>query len=142
MQRKAGGVIGTRALEATRLDFKHVVTAVTVLVDPATDRITLIGRFDFLRPIASVREDAAIVIHISDQYVCRVRSDDEFERSKRYHHVRHAGGKAAGVANIIALAAFGLIRKACLEDGAVFRRQRRLLARPPRFGLIEGRLTR
>jgi len=87
--------------------------------------------------MASVREDAAIVVHIGDQYVCRVRSDDEFERPERYHHVRHACGKAAGVADIIALAAFGLIRKACLEDGAVFRCQRRLLARPPRLGLIE-----
>src|SRR6266436_7615354 len=108
MQRKAGGIIGTRALEAARLDFEHVVTAVTVLVYPATDRITLIARFDFVRPIASVGENAAIVVHISDQYVCRVRRDDELERTERDHHVRHARGNAAGVAGIVALATLGL----------------------------------
>jgi hypothetical protein len=77
------------------------------------------------------------VVHIRDQYVCRVRSDDEFEGAKRDHHVWHAGSKAAGVAGIVALAALGLVGEACLEDGAVFGRQRRLLARSPRLGLIE-----
>src|SRR5258708_33786880 len=69
MQREARSIIGTRPLEAARLHFEHVVTAVAVLVDPATDRITLIARFDFVRPIASVGKNAAIVVDISDQYV-------------------------------------------------------------------------
>src|SRR5258706_6389612 len=97
MQREARCIVGPRTLEAAGLDFEYVVTAVTVLVDPATDRITLIGRFDFVRPIASVREDAAIVVHITDQYVCRVRREDELERTERDHPGRHAPGNAPGV---------------------------------------------
>src|SRR3954469_8767510 len=50
-----------RSFEAARLDFKHVVAAVAISVDPAADGIATHRRLDLGGPIAPVGIDAAIV---------------------------------------------------------------------------------
>ena len=49
VQRKAVDVEIARALEVARLDFEHVVAAVTVLVDPFASRVAGEGRLDDFR---------------------------------------------------------------------------------------------
>ena len=79
-QRQPARVVGARPLEgAARLDLKHVVAAVAVLVDPSADRIALIGRLEVLRPVASVGEDAADgVFAVAEQDIGGFRRDDVF----------------------------------------------------------------
>src|ERR1700746_483185 len=77
---KAGGVINARALKATRFDFKHLIVAVAILVDPSSDRIALIGRLEKLGPVAAVGEDATIVMLGVDQNISGIRRDNEFQR--------------------------------------------------------------
>src|SRR5258707_5396188 len=66
VQRQAACVIGARALEAAAFDFEHVVAAVAVLIDPFADRISDPARLDLPGPLASVRVDAAALLHMLD----------------------------------------------------------------------------
>src|SRR5262249_11383432 len=83
----------TRALEAARLDFKHVIAPVAVLVDPSADGIAGERRLELLRPGPPVSIDAAR-ISVVRQDVGRVRHDDNFHREDDAHHARHAGRDA------------------------------------------------
>jgi hypothetical protein len=54
VKRDAGLVKEAGALKVAGLDLKQVVGAVAVLVDPTTDRISLVARFDIVRPVSIV----------------------------------------------------------------------------------------
>src|SRR5207245_6706620 len=58
VERKTGGVIDARALEAARFDFEQVIVAVAINVDPPSNRIARIAWLDLLGPVAAVGEDA------------------------------------------------------------------------------------
>ena len=140
VQRQAGFVEGARSLEAAGLDLEQVVAAVAVGVDPFADRVAREGRRESRRPVAAVGVDAAEVVVPADQHVGGLRRDDEFQRAERHHHVGHAG-RAAERGREIAEPALGLIGEALLQDGLIFRRQRRLLPEAPRLGLVVRRLA-
>src|SRR5258708_39417412 len=67
VQRKPGLVESARPLEAARLDLERAVVAAAVLVDPAADRVAREGRLDVGGPVASIGEDATIVVMPTDQ---------------------------------------------------------------------------
>src|SRR4029077_19331023 len=76
-----------------------------------------------------------------DENMGGIRRDDIFLRPERKRHHRHPVGFAAKAANVIALAAFGLVRKAVFQNLGILWRQRGLLAESPWLGLVEGRLA-
>ena len=82
------------------------------------------------RPIASVGEDAAIVVDVLGQDVDAAAGDDELDLAVAVGHARHAGRLADPVA-IPALPAGLLVRHIGLEDRLIFRRERRFLLRTP-----------
>src|SRR5262249_18223139 len=131
---KTGGVVDARPLEATRFDFKKIIVAVAIIVDPPSNRIARITRFDLLGPVAAVSEDAPNLC--ADQNIGGVRRDDEFQRPER-HHMRHAGGHAAGAIKIVALTAPRLVGNAVLQNLLILRSERGLLSESPRLGLVE-----
>src|SRR5215470_8713481 len=135
---EASGVVDARPLEAARFRLEQVIVAIAILVDPPPDRIARIAWFNLLGPVAAVGENAARLC--ADQNIGRVRRDDEFQRSE-CHHMRHAGGHAAGAVKIVALTASGLVGNAVLENLFIFRCERGLLSASPRPGLIERRLA-
>src|SRR5258708_21402273 len=139
VQRQAGLIISTRSLEAARLNLKDIVSAVAVFVDPPADRVAREGRLEMLGPVASVREDATIVVMPTDQDVGGIWGHDEFHWPKSHHHVRHPGCAAQGGGEI-AETALGLIRNARRQDRLILRRERRLLSKSPGLGLIMRRL--
>ena len=114
-----------------------MIAAVAVLVDPSADRVARVRWLDVPGPVTSVGEDSTIVVIAADQNIGGVRRDDEVQRPRRHHHERHAGGEALGMADEIALTAFGLIRKTVLQDFLILRRQRGLLPESPWLGLVE-----
>ena len=77
----------------------------------------------------------------ADQDVGRIRRDDEFQRPKSHHHVRHSGRTAPGGGKV-AETALGLIRNARRQDRLILGRERRLLSKSPGLGLIVRRLRR
>src|ERR1700719_2516101 len=48
VQRQAGFIVSAGSLEAARLDLEHVVSAISVLIDPFADRVARQGRLDLL----------------------------------------------------------------------------------------------
>src|SRR5437879_6169349 len=69
MHGQATSVEDAGTFEVARLDLQHVVAAITVLVDPFSDRVTLIRRLDIRGPVAPVSEDPPIVVDVADQDV-------------------------------------------------------------------------
>jgi hypothetical protein len=59
VHRRAARVEDTRTPEVAGLDLEHVVVPVAVLVYPAADRVTGIGRIEIAGPVASINVDAA-----------------------------------------------------------------------------------
>jgi hypothetical protein len=84
--------------------------------------------------LAPIRVDAArhegLEIDAGD-----VGQDHELDREDHAHHARHAVGDAF-VARIESLAASGLVGDAGLKPRLIFRRQRRLLGKARRLGLV------
>src|SRR5262249_61996771 len=79
VQWKPGWVVSSGALEgAAGLDFKHVVAAVAVRVDPFADGVALVGGLDGRGPGASVGVDSTIVVFAADQDIGGIRRDDVF----------------------------------------------------------------
>src|SRR3981189_1032174 len=133
MQRQAGCVVSAGTLEgAARLGFERGVAA--VLVDPSADRVARKGRFDLLRPVASVGEDATKIIFAAQQDIGGVRRDDVFVRAE-CHHAWHAAWKTMG-GRVVAQSALGLVGHAVLQDLLILRRQRSLLSWSPGLGGI------
>src|SRR5215510_15970287 len=115
-----------------------MIIAVANIVDPPSNRIARIARFDLLGPVAAVGEDAPNLC--ANQNIGGVRRDDELQRTE-CHHMRHAGGHAAGAVKIVALTAPRLVGNAGLQNLLILRGERGLLSESPRLGLIERRLT-
>ena len=136
VERNSAGVVSARAGEAARLDLEHVVLAVAVGIDPFPDGIAEQGRLETLGPLASVGKDPPRVANVLDQDVHGVRRDDEFRLAVPVDHARHAG-RHAGIGFADALSAGRLVGEIGLEAGLVFRRQRRLLGRPPGLRRVE-----
>jgi hypothetical protein len=67
--------------------------------------------------------------------VRRLRGDDEFESLVAGHVARHSA-RQARIGLVVALAAFGLVLEAGLEQRLVLRRERRLLGAARRLVLI------
>src|SRR5215468_4516299 len=139
---QAGGVVGARTFErAARFDLQRVIDAVAVGVDPFAERVARVGRLDVLGPVASVGEDATIVLCAANQDISGLRRNDKFQWSKCDHVEWHASGEAAdSVVKKIALSAIGLVCNAVLQDLLVLGGQRSLLSESPRPGLVERRL--
>src|SRR6202023_1927375 len=141
MQRQAGGVVMTGTLEAARLDLQHIIMAVIVLIDPLADRIADKRGLDLFGPVATVRVDAAGVLDPIDQHIGGFRRNDELDGLEAVCDERHPEAEAIGAAPIEE-AALLLRYEVGFGDGLVFGSQRRLLALAPRFGRVEGGLTR
>src|SRR5262245_13999445 len=77
------------------------------------------------------------MVGASHEDVGRLGRDDDFQRPRRHHHEWHARRMAECMINEVALATFGLVRDAVLEDLLIFRRERGLLAESPWLGLVE-----
>ena len=138
VQRNSAGVISAgRTVEAAGLDFKHVVAAIAVEVDPFTDRVAAQGAFDIRWPGAPVSEDSSRVQNVFDQDMRGLRRHHELRRAIGIGDTRHAG-RQAGIGHAHTLSAGGLILEVGLENGLVFRRQGRFLSRPPGLALVKS----
>src|ERR1700730_1079427 len=139
MQRQGAGLVGTGAPETAGVALQHVITAVVVLIDPLTDRITHQRRLDLFGPVATVRVDAAGMLDPIDQHVRGFRRDDEINGLEAVCNERHPEAETIGAAPVEE-AALLLRFEVGFEDGLVFRRKRRLLALAPWLGRVEGGL--
>ena len=129
VQRNAGGVECTRPAEAACFSDEDVVFAISILIDPLADGRAEERWCQGLRPRATIRKDAAVVIDVVDQNVERPGRDDEFELAIAIGDARHARRPAQIGLVVIALSALVSVG---IEDRLVLRRERSLLvARPP-----------
>jgi hypothetical protein len=134
VQLQAAGFERARADELPGLDLQHVVTAVAVFIEPLADRIACERRRLIGREAASVGIDPAHRIALRHD-ICRMRPDHDFTGLGEVHHLRLAG-MDTGQAEAVALSAIGLLLHALLEDGLVFRRERRLQSKAHGLGRI------
>ncbi len=137
MQGKAAGVERTGASQAARLHFENIVAAIPVGIDPLAHGIAEESRYDFDRPGAPVREDAAVVVDVVDQNVGRLRRHDEFDLAIAVGDARHPR-REAPISLGGALSACGLLLGVGLEDGLILRRQRRLLSATGRLADVKS----
>src|SRR5882672_11274723 len=136
VQRNAAGIESAWPREAAGLDLQQIELAVAVGVDPLADGIPEQRLLDPLGPGASVREDAPRVADVLDQNMRGAGRDHELALAIAVGDTRHAG-RYAGIGFDNALAARGLVGEVGLVAGLVFRRQRRLLGRPPTLARIK-----
>src|SRR5262249_15560869 len=135
VQGQSAGFELSRALEITGLDLEYIVAAVSVLIDPFADGVTVETWRFILRPTASVGEDSAwYLVYVEDDVGGR-RRDDKFHREYDGHDPRHAQRNARNP-GVSSLTAGVLICQALLENGLVLRRERRILCAAARLGRI------
>ena len=79
VHRNAARVENAWTLKAARLDFKHVVPAISIFIDPIPDRIAQKRRFNIGRPITSVGIDSARVLDVVDQDIGGVLRNNQFD---------------------------------------------------------------
>src|SRR5579871_5589097 len=133
MQRQAAVLVSARPFEVAGFHFERVIAAIAVGIEPFADRVALIARL-LVWKLATVRVDAARHEGFKED-VGDFGRDLEGNRESRAHDPRHVVVETMTV-GVVALAAGRLVLDARFQDGLEFRRQRRLLAKTRRLGLV------
>ena len=126
VQRKAGAVEDARALQSTRLDLEHVISALAVAIDPLADRISGEGRINLIRPGTPIGKNATKVVDVLHQDVGGARRNDELRSPIIVHDARHAWRDTDG-SRILARAPRRLVGQTRLPNCLIFPCQWRLL---------------
>ncbi len=127
VERNAARIIGVRPLDGAGLDHQRIEASMTVGVLPLADRVAGEARIDLVRETTAIGVDAAKRVEPFEHEIGHAGRNHDLHRLDRHHDPRHAGWNAAR-GRIGREPAGGLRLGTRLEDGLIFRRQRRLLA--------------
>ncbi len=138
--RRARLVEKARSLQVTGLDLEGVEAAIAVGVEPFSKRIAGIGQWRVIWPGAAIGIDTTGLLGYQfKKDECPVWREDNLEGLDAGHLPWHAAGDAP-VADVVALAAVGLVLEAGLMDCGIFGLERRLLSAARRLaGVVPGR---
>src|SRR5215475_7885759 len=129
-----------RSFQVPGLDLEGIETAIAVGVEPFAKGIAGIGQWRVVWPAAAIGIDTTGLLGYQFKKDERpVRREDNLEWLNAGHLPRHAAGDTP-IADVVALAAVGLVLEAGLMDGGIFGLERRLLpAARWLAGVVPGR---